>query len=362
MNCYTIICRSGLGTVEITKTYSSYTNSTTLVDKLSLILKLSRPRTWVFAILSFFYAYMRTSNPVMWQIFAGIAIFSLGTGATNMINAYTDIPEDLVNNPIRIDFIRRLGMKNLINATISAYVFLILLSLPFGLTFTSIILMAILVSAFYSLPPIRLKKHPILALSGFSGAVALPFLAGLAAINQLSLADPWFIIFTVFMLTYGTVKNIPDLAGDKLAGLRTTATSFKDFNKAIKVSTFLLLLPYLPLTLFIITGIFHQLYLLDIPLIAFPIYWAYKNFKTKNREALEKLHTYGFIYAVSFFLYNLMLSYPSIISASVALSTLFAIFFMSKLGIDSRIRLPFNSSNPKFKEGNYGSHRHRSSG
>jgi len=307
-----------------------------ITEKVLLIIKLARPRTWMFAIMSYLFAYLEGRSLVMWQIALGVAIFSLLTGATNMINAYTDMSEDAVNNPFRTTWIRRLGVRNLVLSIVITYSLAMMLSLPFGLPFTSVIMISIFDSIFYSLPPIRFKNHPVTALLAFSGAVGLPFLAGLTVINKLSLINPYFIIFTLFMLTYGSVKNIPDFLGDQSAGLRTTATIFKDFRKAVKASAIILLSPYLLLLLFIGIGIMDRLYLLNVPFMAFPLYWAYRNLKTDGREVMEKLHTYGFIYAVSFFLFNLLLTYPSFISITITMFVLSIILLMTKLNIDSR--------------------------
>jgi len=128
-------------------------SATSLYDKAVLILKIARPRTWMFAIVSYLFAYLEGNSLVGWQMLLGMAVFALGTGATNMINAYTDISEDSVNNPFRLDWIRRFGITNLTRAIIATYSLTILLSLPLGLAFTSVVFLSIADSVFYSLPP-----------------------------------------------------------------------------------------------------------------------------------------------------------------------------------------------------------------
>lgn len=307
------------------------------LDKLLLTVKIARPRTWMFAVVSYLYAYLESNSPIMWQVAVGIVIFSVLTGATNMINAYTDMPEDQINNPIRLKWINQLGVRNLIRSTFIVYSSVILLSLPFGPVFTLVVIVAVFDSIFYSLPPIRFKRHPVTALISFSGAVGLPFFAGLVASNRLNLIDPWFILFTLFMLTYGTIKNVPDFLGDQLAGLKTTVTAFEDFKEAVKVSSMLLILPYLLLVFFVGMGILSKMYLLNILLMAFPVYWAYRNLRTNNREGLEKLHTQGFIYAISFYLFNFILSQSSPVSLVITFSVMLTIFMLTNLRIDSRI-------------------------
>jgi len=321
--------------------------SPSLHEKIVLLLRIARPRTWLFAIVSFLFAYLEGGNPVGWQMLLGTIVFALGTGATNMINAYTDMAEDSVNNPFRLDWIRRYGTARLIRATLAAYCLVALLALPLGLAFTSVVLLAVADSVFYSLPPVRLKKNPITALLAFSGAVGLPFLAGRAVVGSLRLLDPWFYLFTIFMLTYGTVKNVPDFLGDDLAGLKTTATAFKDFRKAVTASTMLLLAPYLLMILFIGTGLLDRIFLFDLCLLLVPLYWARENVRSNRREALEKLHTLGFLYALSFLLVNLILSYPTFTSVAITVSVSFVVLVVYKLNVDSRMELPFNAYGAK---------------
>ena len=76
--------------------------SPSLAESALLMTKLSRPRTWMFAIISYMFAYLSGVAYDVTELMIGIGIFALLTGATNMINAYTDMEEDRVNNPIRI--------------------------------------------------------------------------------------------------------------------------------------------------------------------------------------------------------------------------------------------------------------------
>jgi len=312
-------------------------NPIAIQERLMLIIKIARPRTWMFAVISYLFAYLEGESPKIWQITIGIVIFSILTGATNILNAYTDMQEDEINNPIRIKWIHTLGTNSLLKSSILIYSSVILMSLPFGVMFTTIIIIAVVDSISYSAPPIRLKRHPATALLAFSGAVGLPFLAGLAATSRLNLFNPWFLLFTLFMLTYGTIKNVPDFRGDQMAGLKTTATVFKSFKQAIKVNLVLLLAPYVLLIFFIGIGTLNKIYLLNVCLILFPIYWLYVNLQTSKRERLEKIHTKGFIYAISFYLFNFILNHFSSTSIALTASMMITIYIISKFRIDSRI-------------------------
>ncbi len=317
---------------------------TTVLHKLLLIVKIGRPKTWMYPIVSFIAAYLGGDSLVLWHVGTAVAILSLGTAATNLINHYTDMDEDRVNHPFRLEWIRRLGIRNLILATVITYSLAILLSLPFGLFFTFVIILATLDSIFYSLPPLRFKKHPVSSLVAFSGAVGLPYLAGLIAVDKFSLTDPSFILFTLFFMTFGTMKNVPDYLGDRLADVKTNVTAFGNLRKAIIATTVVVLSPYFLVLLFVGLGVLSRLYLLDMLLMAFPIYWTYRNFRANTREDLEKTFFYAYLYAVFFLLFNMILKNPSIISMSLAALVISTVLLVQKLKIDSRLQVPFNTS------------------
>jgi 4-hydroxybenzoate polyprenyltransferase len=298
----------------------------------------------MFAIISYLFAYLNGITHNTNELLLGIGIFALLTGATNMINAYTDIEEDRVNNPIRIVWIRQLGLQNLLISTIATYLTVFCFSFLLGFNFAFVITIAIFDSIFYSLPPLRFKQHPVTALLAFSGAVSFPFLAGIVvAYDMIDITNPFFLLFSLFMFAYGTVKNIPDYIGDKIAGLKTTTTAFESYRMAVLVSTTILLTPYALLGHLVLSGTIATLYLLNLPLMIFPLYWGYSNLRTTKREISEKIHTYGFIYAISFLLFNLILTHPTVYSMTIAICVYSIIYFINKYEIDSRKEVPRSS-------------------
>lgn len=346
-NCLTTRDQIILVIIEFTQTRKSVTNSALLM------IKLARPRTWMFAIISYMFAFLGGTTYDLTELITGIGIFALLTGATNMTNAYTDMEEDRVNNPIRIAWIERLGLQNLIIGIVAAYISVVGLSLHLGLPFSSIIAIAIFDSIFYSLPPLRFKRNPVTALLAFSGAVSFPFLAGtVLAQGSIYLTNPFFLLFSLFMFAYGTVKNIPDYIGDKLAGLKTTTTAFNSYQMAVKSSTAILLTPYALLIYLVASGSLPYQYLINLPLIAFPCYWGYSNLHSTTRETKEKNHTRGFIYAISFLLFNLILTYPSIIAVYTVIGVYAMLYMINKYEIDSRkgnaLSSPYLKSDPIF--------------
>ena len=301
-----------------------------------LILNLARPRTWAFAMASYLFAYTAGLGSSLLQALAGSVLFGILTGATNLINAHTDRSEDAINNPQRLAWLERIGRRNVVLAIVAFYLASFLLAIPFGSVFMAITAVAIFVSLFYSLHPLRFKRHPVLALISFSAAVGLPFLAGLAAADLFNPFNPLFIALTYFMLTYGAVKNIPDYAGDRAAGLKTTATVFTSLKHAINANVALSISPFLVISGLVSVGLLETVYLLNLALLGFPIYFAIANHRATSKAVYERVHTLNFAYAVSFILFNYLLTVQTYVSIGIALSIIAFIFLVSKLKVDSR--------------------------
>jgi 4-hydroxybenzoate polyprenyltransferase len=305
------------------------------LEKVILAIKMGRPRTWTFAIVSYLFGYMSTNSLVLWQLALGCLVFALGTAATNFINVYTDIEEDSVNLPLRAEMIKRFGRGNLAKLIVVIYPIILVLSAPFGLTFLLVIGLAELDSIGYSLPPLRFKRNPAAGLISFSGAVALSFVGGLVAAGS-SILDPLLLLLGSFMFAYGTVKNIPDIKGDVEAGLKTTATLSTSIQRTVRISTLLLLVPYVALLGMIVLNILSPIYLVDFVFLPFLIYWARGNNEASDSAALESLHSFGFVYAVSFILFNMVITYPSTTSLLISILSMSFIAIITKAGIDSR--------------------------
>jgi 4-hydroxybenzoate polyprenyltransferase len=189
--------------------------------------------------------------------------------------------------------------------------------------------------------PIRLKTRIIPGLVSFSGAVGLAYLGGQAAVGKLNLLDPIFWIVTFFMLAYGTVKNLPDYPGDKLVGIRTTATVFRNIKEAALASCVLLVSPYFLICLLVSNGSLPPIFMADLLLVPIPIWLCFRSSRACETASLERLHTIGFVYATSFINLNLILCVPSM----AALSSVITIYvFLALVGIraiDSRKEYAF---------------------
>jgi len=56
-----------------------------------------------------------------WRALLGVLVFAVLTGATNLLNAYTDRYEDSLNQPFRIVWLNQLGDRKIISAMALAH-------------------------------------------------------------------------------------------------------------------------------------------------------------------------------------------------------------------------------------------------
>ncbi len=304
---------------------------------LSIVFRLSRPRTWVFPSIGFMLGYTLAGSGSLQQVLTGLAVACLVTASTNLVNAYADRREDAVNQPSRVLSIERIGPKKATVAATFFYGTAVAISTTLGLLFLLVLGLGIFNSLSYSLPPLRFKAKPLPSLISFSGAIGIAFLSGMSIHGSVDVLNPVFCLATYFMLTYGTVKNLPDYQGDRKAGTRTSATIFDKITSAILFAGVLLFTPYVLLVGLVAMGQLGTIYLLDLGLALGLIPILRQMWKTRTSEGLEKAHTVGFFYAISFLLFTLVLSSPTLQSLATVLGVFLWTLIVSKVNVDSRI-------------------------
>jgi len=271
------------------------------------------------------------------QIGIGIAVASLVTAATNIVNAYADRKEDATNQPQRLFWLGQIGSRQITASLVVLYSGAAALAIYLGPLFTLVLGFGILNSIFYSLPPLRFKAKPFASLASFSGALGLPFLAGLSIRGSLDFLNPMLWLLTWFMFTYGTVKNLPDYFGDMKAGIRTSATIFKNVRKAVLFSATLLSTPYIFLVGLVALGFLGPIYIADLALVPLLIFILSEMLRAKDSAGLEKAHTLGFFYAISFLLFTLVLTSPTLQSLVMVLVAYFWALIVAKISVHSRV-------------------------
>ena len=144
-------------------------------------------------------------------------------------------------------------------------------------------------------------------------------------------------LLTWFMFTYGTVKNLPDYFGDLKAGVRTSATIFKNVRKAVLFSATLLSTPFIFLVGLVAIGFLGPIYIVDLALVPLLIFILSEMLRAKDSAGLEKAHTLGFFYAISFLLFTLVLTSPTLQSLVMVLVAYFWALVVAKISVHSRV-------------------------
>ncbi len=102
---YTDDSQYGLSTRQV----QAYQFPFVINSKASIIFRLSRPRTWVFPSISLTLGYVSTGGGPLLRLLIGVLAACLVTASTNLVNAFADRREDIVNQPSRALWLERVG-------------------------------------------------------------------------------------------------------------------------------------------------------------------------------------------------------------------------------------------------------------
>lgn len=153
------------------------------------------------------------------------AVFNAGSNALNQIY---DLEIDRINKPKRPLTSGRLTIRQAWMFTVVAYALTLLLAwlvAPGGRHECFwIVLVAVVATIIYSVPPLRTKQRGMWA----NITIAIPRgvllkVAGWSAVKTVVGVEPWFIggIFGLFLLGASTTKDFADMDGDAKGGCRT---------------------------------------------------------------------------------------------------------------------------------------------
>ncbi len=234
-------------------------------------LELSVPRTWLYALISFFFGYLISGGRDPLLLVIGVLMFGpVLTGATNLINMYYDTTEDRINKPIRKEHLAVLGNRNVRNAAFLLYILALMMSALFhSMEFSLAIALYIVISYTYSAPPLRFKKRFMVNLFMLAyGSVFLPFLSPWLIDGRIS-EVPWGIatFSTAVVLFPIAGKDITDPVGDRQAGNATIFTVM-DFRDGVRFfSRVMLWVPYIVLLILLFLRLIPDYMLLSLVFI-----------------------------------------------------------------------------------------------
>jgi 4-hydroxybenzoate polyprenyltransferase len=224
-------------------------------------------------------------------------VFNAGNNALNQIY---DLEIDRVNKGKRPLPSKRLTIREAWIFTNVAYVITLMLAwlvAPAGRHECFwIVLVAMIATYIYSMPPLRTKKRGIWA----NVTIAIPRgvllkVAGWSAVKTVVGVEPWFIgmVFGLFLLGASTTKDFADMEGDKLGGCRTLPIVYGVKRAAWMISPSFVL-PFLLInvgTAFgILTGDALLLHALGLVMTIYGLYVCYLMLKRPEDLAIDENH------------------------------------------------------------------------
>ncbi|MFI1919807.1 UbiA family prenyltransferase [Nocardia sp. NPDC020380] len=197
--------------------------------RFNAVVQLLRPRTLLVSPLSYCVGIAVADHRFDFVVVLGVVFHILVPLVANAHNAVTDLVEDAKNVPGRLQLVETAGEALLGRIVYVGLSIMSLLALAISFAQSVVWLASIFLLLGYSAPRFRLKGRPIIGMAVFSMAVTEPYIAGAL------LSDSWWRIprygswwplaLGIFLFCWyfakGIMKNVPDYAGDRAAGLRT---------------------------------------------------------------------------------------------------------------------------------------------
>lgn len=258
-------------------------------SKLLTFLRLGRPEYIVSHLYAFVPPYLATGE-FHWPAFlAGVISCFINVPFSAFINNYADRVEDSVNFPTRVEMCKMVGYKNIRNVGLAFFTLSALWTLVFvyvsNVTVALIYLFGISIMMNYSWG-LRLKRQPVLT----SIVLALGFpvkFAGAWAMNRpLQTLPPVVLVLGYIMAIVGNLKNLPDTAGDKQAGVKTFFTG--SFKIAI-IGPFIWLSTYVLIVLLVLLRVLEPKYLIafvTLPMALYGLWWTSRAQTVAEKEGV----------------------------------------------------------------------------
>ena len=230
----------------------------------------------------------------------GSAMAALLNAGNNALNQIYDLEIDRVNKPKRPLPSGRLTTAQVwlfTNVTYALALVLAWLVAPQGRHECFwLVLIAVVCTYIYSVPPLRTKRLGIWA----NVTIAIPRgvllkVAGWSAVKTVFGVEPWYIgaIFGLFLLGATTTKDFADMDGDRRGGCRTLPIQYGVRRAAWMISpSFVVPFLMIPIGawLHVLTGNFWLLQILGFVMTVYGLYVLYLMLRRPEDLAVEENH------------------------------------------------------------------------
>lgn len=271
--------------------------------------ELGRPFTLVAPALGFFSGALTAvgaapHEPWSWPLIVppllGALMAATLNAGNNALNQIYDLDIDRINKPKRPLPSGRLTIRQAWIYTVVTYTAALVLAwlvAPDGRHECFwLVLIAVVCTFIYSVPPLRTKRLGIWA----NITIAIPRgtllkVAGWSAVKTIFGVEPWYIgaIFGLFLLGATTTKDFADMEGDRRGGCRTLPIQYGVQRAAWMISpSFVVPFTMIPIGawLGILTGNFWLLQALGVVMTAYGIYVCYLMLRRPEDLAVEENH------------------------------------------------------------------------
>lgn len=197
-------------------------------------------------------------HPQFLELMIGVSTLIILNAASNALNAVYDVKIDKINKPYRPIPSGILSKDEARTVAWILYPIVLFRAVLVNRTFGFFMLIIMLITIAYSLPPLRLKKR--LWLSNLSIAYARGMLGFVAAWSIFgdpwSDITPWIIggVMMTFLIGAITSKDFTDIKGDKFYGMRTLPVVY-GVKKAAIISGPFFVLPFILILMGLMAGI-----------------------------------------------------------------------------------------------------------
>jgi geranylgeranylglycerol-phosphate geranylgeranyltransferase len=234
--------------------------------------------------------FVSTWSGAPWKVFVNIATGALMAAVMNAgsngLNQIYDLDIDKINKPSRPLPSDRLTLAEAWRFTVLTFAIGLVLAWLVNRECLMMAGAAGLLTACYSVPPVRTKRWGVLA----SLTIAVPRglllpVAGWSTVKTIAQPEPWFLGLPLGLFVFGAfaTKDFSDIAGDRAGGCRTLPVRYGIRKTALMISPFL----SLP---FLLWGVFAMKGYLSAPTsgiyamaVLLPLLGAYTDFRILRR-------------------------------------------------------------------------------
>jgi 4-hydroxybenzoate polyprenyltransferase len=217
-------------------------------------------------------------------VHVALAVLAAGVlnAASNGLNQICDLENDRINKPHRALPSSRMTQREAWTFVAVTYAGAVAMVAAVNRETFAIYVIAGLATVAYSVPPLRLKRHPLasnLIIALIRGELLK--VAGWAAVSTVLVSiEPWYIgfIYFVFLLGATTTKDFADIEGDRAAGCVTLPVRYGATWSARAISpSFVIAWLLMPLGVYlrILSGSRSAILGLSVVMLAWGVYVIY---------------------------------------------------------------------------------------